>query len=113
MSTYSTNDDVQARIPFTISSSSKPSTSRIASMRTQAKALIVTRLGTAAADQNSRLLTLEVNLVLRFIKQFFAIGRGEDFDDVVITNDDYIDYQLDDFISEDTYGGGHISVKIP
>lgn len=113
MSTYASNDDIQARVSFTIASSSKPSTSQIASMRRDAKALIVARLGSAVVDQNNRLLVLETNLVLRLIEQYYAIGRGETLKEVAITDDDYVFYQLDDFISEDTYGGGHYSVKVP
>lgn len=112
MSTYASNDDVQSRVPFTISSTSSPTTSKIASMRTQAKALIYSRLGSAPTDAGNRLLTLEVTLVLRFLAQYYALGRGEPYFEVAITDEDWQFYQLDDFLDEDDYGGGHVSVKI-
>lgn len=113
MSTYSSNDDVQAEVPFTISSTSKPSTSKIASMRAHAKSLIHAVIPLGTADVADRLKYLEVTLVKRLIDNFFALGRGEEIKDVAVTEDDYVLYQLDDFVDEATYGGGHVSVKIP
>jgi hypothetical protein len=71
-------------------------------------------LGGAVADEGG-LRMLEINKVLQMIDNFWARGRGEITDPVVITDDDITSLRLnaDDVTSGWGYGGGHYSVDIP
>ncbi len=107
--TYSTNDDIQKHVPFEITEISRPTSEAIDEFRSEVYELIKVRVPTASTT--GALKTLEINKVLMMIDNYYARGRGDRTEPIIITEDDLRILQLSTQAS--TYGGGHYSVEVP
>ena len=112
VSTYSTNDDIQAHYPFTFSDTSRPRLEDVESYRLQIKDMIDVRLAGSAASTTG-LKHLEVEKVCLLIDNYHARSRGEPTVAVIITENDITTIRISDSESGWGYGGGHYSVDIP
>lgn len=110
--TYSKNDDYRSFVPFALSDTSRPRLEDIENWRNIIYELINERLNGAAADLGG-LRHLEIRKVLLMLDNYYARGRGERTESVVITEDDLTSLRLNSNTSGDGYGGGHYSLDIP
>ena len=110
--TYSTNDLIQAHLPIKFTNTSRPTTSQVASFRYQIYGKINQRLGGTKTDTYGGLRDLEIDKVLQIIDNYWARGRGERTEPVIITDDDIAALQISAG-TEPGSTGGHYSREVP
>lgn len=111
--TYTTNDTIQSSLPFTLSSTSRPTKDDVETFRMRAYGIINTFLGGAQSDAYGGLKDLETRKVLEMINNYYRLSRGEDMLPIFITDEDLRLIRLNDTSSGDGYGGGHVSKQVP
>jgi hypothetical protein len=107
------NDDVAVHLPWTPSTTSNPTTSKISSMRTQSARKINSYFNqtTDVIDSNSICFDIEIDLTLQMIENVWRRARGDPSIPVELTQEQK--QRLNILQPSGELQSGHYSVDVP